>query len=198
MTGMPKRQARGERRIASLLDAAAEVFAEAGYDAATTNAIAARAGVSPGSLYQFFANKDAIAQALAERFVTELAATHAEVFAADLDSLPLDEMLDRVVDPLVAFNLANPSFQLLVAGGPPRAGEAKRPLHVAMLGRVEKLVAARTPGLPPASLRRHAVVIVQVFGAMLPLVLAAAEPERTALVAELKSVLAGYLGRIAA
>ena len=38
-----RRQARGERRIALLLDTAAEVFAEVGYEAATTNAIAARA-----------------------------------------------------------------------------------------------------------------------------------------------------------
>ena len=44
-----RRQARGERRMAELQDAAAAVFAEVGYEAATTNAIAARAGVSPGT-----------------------------------------------------------------------------------------------------------------------------------------------------
>src|SRR6266542_6598743 len=61
----PRRQARGERRIAQLLDAAGEVFATVGYAAATTNAIAAQAGVSPGTLYQFFPNKQAMAEALA-------------------------------------------------------------------------------------------------------------------------------------
>jgi AcrR family transcriptional regulator len=63
--GQKRRQARGQRRIDQLLDVAARVFAEVGFEAATTNGIAARAGVSPGSLYQFFPNKDAMAEALA-------------------------------------------------------------------------------------------------------------------------------------
>jgi AcrR family transcriptional regulator len=76
MSQQPKRQERGKRRIAAILDVAAEVFADVGYDAATTNAIAARAEISPGSLYQFFPNKEAIAEALAARYVAELQATH--------------------------------------------------------------------------------------------------------------------------
>ncbi|WP_207943797.1 helix-turn-helix domain-containing protein, partial [Actinomadura sp. KC345] len=40
--------------------------------AATTNRIAAAAGISPGSLYQFFPNKEAIAEALADRFSTQM------------------------------------------------------------------------------------------------------------------------------
>ncbi|WP_256967154.1 helix-turn-helix domain-containing protein, partial [Streptomyces caniscabiei] len=47
-----RRQARGERRIAQLLEAAASVFTSTGYAAASTNAIAREAGVSPGTLYQ--------------------------------------------------------------------------------------------------------------------------------------------------
>ncbi|GAA3303818.1 hypothetical protein GCM10020295_53370 [Streptomyces cinereospinus] len=42
-----RRQARGERRIAQLLEAAAAVFCSTGYTAASTNAIAREAGVSP-------------------------------------------------------------------------------------------------------------------------------------------------------
>lgn len=62
-----RRQARGERRIAQLLDAAASVFCTSGYTAASTNAIAREAGVSPGTLYQFFPNKEAIAVELGGR-----------------------------------------------------------------------------------------------------------------------------------
>jgi AcrR family transcriptional regulator len=47
-----------------LLEAAAQVFEREGYDGTTTDAIAERAGVSIGSLYQYFANKDAIVLAL--------------------------------------------------------------------------------------------------------------------------------------
>ncbi|OWY61551.1 hypothetical protein B7486_63205, partial [cyanobacterium TDX16] len=64
----PKRQERGLKRIALILDTAERVFTEVGYDAATTNLIASEAGISPGSLYQFFANKEAIAEALAARY----------------------------------------------------------------------------------------------------------------------------------
>ena len=66
-----KRNVRGERRVASLLDAAARVFGELGYHAATTNAIAAEAKVSPATLYQFFPNKEAIADALVTRYAME-------------------------------------------------------------------------------------------------------------------------------
>src|SRR5258707_6338446 len=103
-----RRQARGQQRIELILDIAAQVFAEVGFEAATTNAIAARAGMSPGSLYQFFPNKDAIAEALAARFGDRLRSTQAAAFAPDLAALPLDEMIDRVVDPLVAFYVAHP------------------------------------------------------------------------------------------
>src|SRR5690349_10759499 len=75
-----RRQARGERRIAEILDAASALFAEVGYEAASTNRIAARAGISPGSLYQFFANKEAIAEALSARLAERMAAVHAAAF----------------------------------------------------------------------------------------------------------------------
>ena len=67
-----KRTLRGERRVASLLDAAGHVFGELGYHAANTNAIAAEAKVSPATLYQFFPNKEAIADALETRYAMEL------------------------------------------------------------------------------------------------------------------------------
>lgn len=54
------RQDRARETQQRLLDAAAHVFAEHGYSAGTTNRIAAEAGMSIGSLYQYFPNKDAI------------------------------------------------------------------------------------------------------------------------------------------
>ena len=58
------RQARARQRVNIILDAAAAEFAAVGYEAATTNAIARRAGTSIGSLYQFFPNKEAVLEAL--------------------------------------------------------------------------------------------------------------------------------------
>ncbi|BCJ28703.1 TetR/AcrR family transcriptional regulator [Actinocatenispora sera] len=188
-----KRQARGERRAASILDAAAEVFTEAGYERASTNAIAARAGISPGSLYQFFANKQAIAEALSERHIAALRAAHAAAFTDEASTLPVPQLVRQLARPIVEFNLANPSFQTLLADtGTPHAS-AKQPLHDALLARLDALFAARCADAPAAERHRHARVAVQLFTAMLPLVLAATEAERPAMITELEAVLVGYL-----
>jgi AcrR family transcriptional regulator len=55
-------------RVASLLEAAAAIIAEKGYDATTMSEVARRAGAQIGSLYRFFPNKDVLANALIERF----------------------------------------------------------------------------------------------------------------------------------
>ncbi|GAA3936901.1 TetR/AcrR family transcriptional regulator [Actinomadura viridis] len=191
-----RRQARGERRMAEILDAAARVFAESGYEAATTNRIAAAAGISPGSLYQFFANKEAIAQALADRFVEQMRRAHREAFeSADMSGLPAAEMIDRMLDPIIAFNIANPGFKALFARPdmPPGLAAAARPIQAALLGRVEAVLEARAPGLAPGARNRSARVLIQLFQAMVPMVTAAEGDERAAVIVEVKKVLRGYL-----
>lgn len=59
-------QERGIRSRRSILEAAADVFGEHGYDAASTNEILARAGLTRGALYHHFPSKEAIAAALVE------------------------------------------------------------------------------------------------------------------------------------
>ncbi|MEP5567581.1 MAG: TetR/AcrR family transcriptional regulator [Halioglobus sp.] len=63
-------QARSRRAVASIIEAAAQVLERWGYQGATTNRIAERAGVSVGTLYQYFNNKDEIFNALIERETT--------------------------------------------------------------------------------------------------------------------------------
>jgi AcrR family transcriptional regulator len=60
-------QERSRIRVERILDAAGELVAERGYEATTTSLIARRARVSPGSFYQFFADKRAVVQALSAR-----------------------------------------------------------------------------------------------------------------------------------
>ncbi|HEY4220511.1 MAG TPA: TetR/AcrR family transcriptional regulator [Myxococcota bacterium] len=78
---MPK-QERARATRDALLDAAALVLVDEGYDGASTNKIAARAGVSVGSLYQYFDGKDQIVTAVAERHHEQLMAVVA-LAAAD-------------------------------------------------------------------------------------------------------------------
>lgn len=64
-------QQRSQTTVEYVLTAAAQVFEEHGYAAGTTNRIAERAGVSIGTLYQYFPNKEALAVALLERHLAE-------------------------------------------------------------------------------------------------------------------------------
>ena len=197
MTAAPaprRRQARGLRRLDLLLDVAAQVFADVGFEAASTNAIAARAGVSPGTLYQFFPNKDAIAEALAERFANRLRETQG-IFGPELAELPLDALIDRVLDPLVAFHVAHPGFQALFSGSivSPRLATAVQGFLDAVVARVEVLFAVRAPHLSPERRARCARVSVELVRALLPLVVATDPAERDAMVVELKAAQRGYL-----
>jgi AcrR family transcriptional regulator len=190
-----RRQARGQRRIDQILDTAAQVFAEVGFEAASTNMIAARAGVPIGSLYQFFPNKEAVAEALADRFARRLRETQA-VFGPEIEYLPLDELIDHVIDPLVAFHVTHPGFQALFTGSlvSPRLAAAIDAFLSAVVGRAEAMLAVRASHLSRERRSRCARVSVEIVRALLPLVVASDSAGRDAVVAELKAVQRGYLG----
>ena len=173
---------------------AALVFAEVGFEAATTNAIAARAGTSPGSLYRFFPNKDAIAEALADRFARRLGETQA-IFGPEIEYLPLDELVAHVIDPLVAFHLAHPGFQALFSGSivSPRLATAVQGFLDAVVHRVEGMLEVRAPHLTPERRARCARVSVECVRALLPLVVASDPAEQDAMITEVKAVQRGYL-----
>ena len=61
------RQARSAETVAAILEAAAQVLEAGGLAALTTNTVAERAGVSIGTLYQYFADKNALLMALARQ-----------------------------------------------------------------------------------------------------------------------------------
>jgi AcrR family transcriptional regulator len=80
-------QARSEATTKAIVEAAAQIISAYGLDGFNTNAVAERAGVSIGSLYQYFPNKDAIMAALIRRTQEERAAALGAVLAAPHDSL---------------------------------------------------------------------------------------------------------------
>ncbi|GEK04403.1 TetR/AcrR family transcriptional regulator [Streptomyces sp. NPDC003388] len=190
-----RRQARGERRIAQLLQAAAQVFCTTGYTAASTNAIAREAGVSPGTLYQFFPNKEAIAIELGDRLMHEMRETYGEALAPVDPATPLEEAIGSAVDRFMAFNTEHPVFFALMHGPDLPGGitEAHDQLHATLIGRVEGLLASLLPQAPPADLTRTAHVCLGIYKAGLELVLAHEGAERAAYVQEIKNVLVRYL-----
>ncbi|MEQ1507221.1 MAG: TetR/AcrR family transcriptional regulator [Myxococcota bacterium] len=77
------KQDRAHATVDAVIEAAARVLVEDGYDRLTTNRVAERAGVSIGTLYQYFPNKDEIVQALVHRIADERIAA----FGASLSGL---------------------------------------------------------------------------------------------------------------
>ncbi|MCV7079532.1 hypothetical protein AWC27_07410 [Mycobacterium szulgai] len=65
-------QQRSRETVRRILDAATRVLKERGYEGFSTNRIALAAGISPGSLYQYFANKDAILNAMVAEYTEQL------------------------------------------------------------------------------------------------------------------------------
>jgi AcrR family transcriptional regulator len=177
-----RRQARGERRVTQLLQAAASVFCALGYTASSTNAIARQAGVSPGTLYQFFPNKEAIAVGLSGRLIKEMEATHGRVFTPANARLPLDRLIDAVTDPFIEFNSANPAFLALIKGPdmPGRVAEDHDVLHNQLLERVTELLAVRTPSMSLTERTLVAQMSFAMFKAGLDLVVQHEPDEREA------------------
>jgi AcrR family transcriptional regulator len=189
------RQARGERRIVELLDAADRVFARVGYEAATTNAIAREAGASVGSLYQFFPDKEALLLALAARYRAELHAIHEKVFTPETARLPLAELYDLVVETLAAFYRAHPGFRPLLFGSTtvPALATAAATLHQECVDRVEAMMAHGMPAMPPARRRLMANLNVTVLKALLPLAESADARFRAEVLAEIKRMLHAHM-----
>ncbi|MEU1100616.1 TetR/AcrR family transcriptional regulator [Streptomyces tibetensis] len=195
-----RRQARGERRITQLLEAAAAVFSTTGYTAASTNAIAREAGVSPGTLYQFFPNKEAIAIELGSRLMHEMRQSYDEVLTpTDPAATSLEEVITGAVDRFIEFNGRHPAFFALMHGPdiPGRIAEEHDALHTTLVARVETLVAPFVPDAPAPAVTRTARMCVGIYKAGLELILAHEGAEREAYIQELKEALLRYLRPLA-
>ena len=102
-------QQRSRATMEAVLEAAAQVLEAGGLAGFNTNAVAARAGVSIGSLYQYFSGKDAVMAALIRREASRFEAALAEVLAAVSDR-PLDEAVAALVEVAVAHQTAQPNL----------------------------------------------------------------------------------------
>jgi AcrR family transcriptional regulator len=93
----PKQQ-RGKERVEKILVAAAAVFDEVGYEAATTHLIAAKAGTAIGSLYQFFPDKATLFKAMELRHVERVKSMYAQTNITEVARLPLRLMIRNLVN----------------------------------------------------------------------------------------------------
>jgi AcrR family transcriptional regulator len=155
----PKRQ-RGIARVARLLDAGASVFAEQGYKAATMTEIAARAGAPIGSLYQFFPNKDVLADALVARYGEHVTAALDKIRdeAAELDG---GDLADRLLDVMVVHASERSLALSLLDARWEQPGVRPGVLRESLRRHIAECLAAWRPALADDERQAMAVVLLQ-------------------------------------
>lgn len=162
-------QERARQRFERILDAAALVFADGGFEAATMEAIAAQAETSIGSIYQFFPNKLAVFEEIARRYREKLRAFFDAIVDGPLIERPVGELIDAAVEAVWAFHENEPAFRAVWVGvGPTEEvlvqGEA---LNRELARRIESLLAKKLGGLPEKQRPVVATMVVEVMTAML-------------------------------
>lgn len=137
-------QERSRRTVARILAAAEEIVGESGVEAATTRAIAERAGVAVPSLYRFFADREGVLDAMLEQLIGDL---DREARAAEAEWEPDDigELVGLELDLTVQYFEAHPTLVSLWFGGRASAAviESVRDRNRDLAGRLREMLVSR-------------------------------------------------------
>lgn len=114
-------QARSAATVEALLSAASQVVARDGIEGFSTTAVAERAGVSIGSLYQYFANKDDLLVAMARSELAGLLGSVATAFAESMPGTRTRAVVSTIIRGVTPSSVTRPELHLLLqfAGRPP-------------------------------------------------------------------------------
>jgi AcrR family transcriptional regulator len=115
------RQARSQATVDAILTATARVLVRDGYDRASTNRVAETAGVSVGSLYQYFPTKEALVAALIDRHMTQMTSL-LETNIDELRDAPLAIATRALVKLMLAAHAQNPRLHKIFTEQVPRMG----------------------------------------------------------------------------
>jgi AcrR family transcriptional regulator len=122
----PRKQPQQDRSrvtVEAILEATTHILTAEGYDKANTNRIAERAGISIGSLYQYFPNKESLMAALIEQHSNEMA----ELVETKLNNLfdsPLEIVVPELIKAVIAAHAINPRLHQVLSEEMPRLGKS--------------------------------------------------------------------------
>ncbi|MEV5605659.1 TetR/AcrR family transcriptional regulator [Streptomyces sp. NPDC052299] len=187
-------QQRSAERLARILDACAGLLDEIGYEQLSTRAVAQRAGVPIGSVYRFFSNKRALADALARRnldsYAERITARLAAVETADWRGA-----IDAVLDEYLAMKRTVPGFALVDFGAPAPDEDPADDANQRVASRLAGLLAGQLGREADADLLRAILVCVEAADALLKLAFRTDPSGDDALVAETRELIHAYLAR---
>ncbi len=193
----PRKQPKQERSqvtVEAILSATAHILTENGYNQLTTNRVAERAGVSIGSLYQYFPNKEALIFALAEQHANEmvqLAKQHLE----GLSDRTIPEVLRQIIKAALAAHAVNPKLHRVLHEQIPHSEVMKRLDQAKIENLLQSFLAQHSDQLRPKNLELAVFMVERtiralIYGAMIdhPELLKTGELEQ-----ELTLMLSAYL-----
>ena len=187
-------QARSTARLTRLLDSAAEVIDEIGYERLTTAMVADRAGASIGTVYRYFPDRIAVLQSLSARYLSDFT-EQVRVALTDEALAGWPEAIDAVIDVAVRSFAEKPGFRSLRFGDVidvrPLEGASTRN---AMVGAVIAETLGERFGLEPAEeLEFQAEVVVQLIDSLLSRAFAFERTGDERIIAEARSIVRAYL-----
>lgn len=200
-------QRRSAERLGRILDACAELLDETGYEDLSTRAVAERAGVPIGSVYRFFSNKRAMAEALAHRNLDQYAVRITERLAKSgaegtdgTDGGGWREAMDVVVDEYLAMKRGAPGFALVEFGMPvPVTARPEQPNHLVadrLRGLLGERLGLEESGEAGERVRVAFLLAVETADALLRLAFRVDPEGDPVIVAETKELLRSYLAGV--
>jgi AcrR family transcriptional regulator len=163
----PPKQTRARATVADILEATRRIIESDGYEAVTTNKIARLAGVGVGSLYQYFATKEAVVEALQEEHFEKMG----RVFLArmeELEQAPLRELIQGLATLMRTSELLNSKLSKRLLAVPRRS----RPAAILHLEQrcaesLHRALMRLSPRADPAAVRVSVFMVVQAVEALI-------------------------------
>jgi AcrR family transcriptional regulator len=183
-------QERATRRLAGFLEAAAELFAELGFEATTMQAIADRSGSSIGALYNYFPDKQSVAATLRSQYGEELRA-RLKTLIAEAESLSAAQFAEAFIDCILRFVQERPAWSNLHSA----------PIHLrrdvaarrALRTSIANAFCAKNPSLSQDRALLAANVAVHIAKAMMALYSESEIKSRNTVAGEFRRVLTAYI-----
>ncbi len=119
------KQGRSQATVDAILVATARVLCATGYDRASTNRIALAAGVSVGSLYQYFPSKEALVAALVERHIDEMTSL-VRTKLVEVQGEPLEVAVTTMIQAMFAAHAVDPRLHQVLVEQVPRIGRLEK------------------------------------------------------------------------
>jgi AcrR family transcriptional regulator len=152
--------------VEAVLDAVIKILKREGFQAVTTNRVAEVAGVSIGSVYQYFPDKRAIFAALHERHVEEIDRLVANTLMEHAAS-PLDTLMRAMIEAMVDAHTADPELYDLLSSEVPHRTEGTHDFAVRLHGAFRLAIASRAEEFKaPRDLDRVVFVVTHMVEAL--------------------------------